>query len=75
MRRARYRTTAELTAVHLHDKDHDKSGIVATIPPDVIIQIDGKSELLSEMINIIWGVEMYTVFRVDLELKAVSLHE
>jgi hypothetical protein len=27
------------------------------------------------MINIIWGVDMYTVFRVDLELKAVLLHE
>jgi len=59
MRRARYRTTAELTAVHLHDKDHDKSGIVATIPPDVIIQIYGKSEFLSEMINISGGVASF----------------
>jgi hypothetical protein len=55
MRRPRYRTTAELAAVHLRDKDHDKPGIIATIPADVIIQIDGESELVSEMVNILWA--------------------
>jgi hypothetical protein len=75
MRRARYRTTAELAAVHLRDKDHDKPGIIATIPADVIIQIDGESELVSKMVNVLWGVDVYTVFRADLERKAVLLHE
>ena len=74
MKRGRYRTTADLAAVHLRDADDDKSRIVAAIPADVIIQTDGDSELLSEMVNVLWGADKYTVFRVDLEQKAVLLH-
>jgi hypothetical protein len=67
----RYSITTPLVAIWLSpSSDTDKTGVMASLPSDAIVETRGPSGLGKGMIEVSWRHHRYAVFELDLASRA-----
>jgi hypothetical protein len=67
----RFTITTPLVAVRLYPRsDSEKAGVIASLPSDALVEIQGPSGLGTGMIEVSWDRQRYAVFELDLESRA-----
>jgi hypothetical protein len=67
----RYSVISPLVAVRLSPSDTDKTGVMAALPLDAVVEALGPSQLGRGMIDVSWHCQRYAVFERDLTTRAV----
>jgi hypothetical protein len=67
----RYSISTPLVAIRLSPStDNEKPGVMSSLPSDAIVEVQGRSNLGIDMVEVSWQADRYAVFERDLQERA-----